>query len=255
MSTQLLLCETLWLDKEHEEHPDWVLDALMGQGARYYADLNRKLRLLAAARCRRLWSLLQDERSRAAIMAAEEYADARIDRSALAKGRDAAERVVAALVDQDTASAHAARAAARVAADAPHDIRTECFYGPRASMSGRRAGRGAGVFDVVGVVEAIRTTDAEAHVEHYHLLWDVFGNPFQPVCLDDAWCTPTVETIARAAYGERLPSGALDNARLAVLADALEESGCSAQAILDHLRCPGIHVRGCWPVDRILGKE
>ena len=44
-------------------------------------------------------------------------------------------------------------------------------------------------------------------------------------------------------------------ARLAVLADALEESGCTEQAILDHLRGPGSHCRGCWAVDLVLAKE
>jgi hypothetical protein len=252
MSTQLLLCEALWLD---EEHPDWVLDALMGQGIRYYADLNRKLRLLAAARCRRLWPLLHDERSRAAITTAEEYADARIDSSALVKARGAADTVVAALLGQYTASADAARAAARVAADAPHAVRTEWFDRPRRSMSGRQVGLGAGVFDVVGVVQAIRTADAGARAEHYHLLHDVFGNPFQPVRLDAACRTPTVGAITRAAYEERLPSGVLDNARLAILADALEEAGCTEQGVLDHLRGPGTHVRGCWAVDLVPARE
>jgi hypothetical protein len=252
MSTQLLLCEALWLEYEY---PDWILDALMGQGTRYYTDLNRKLRLLAAARCRRLWPLLQDERSRAAIAAAEEYADARIDRSTLAAARDAADKVVAALVRREGGSAEAARAAALVAADAPHDVRTEWFDRSRPSMSGQRLGLGAGVFDVVGVVEAIRTADAGAYAQHYHLLRDVFGNPFRPVRLDAACRTTIVETLARAVYEERLPSGALDNARLAILAEALEEAGCSEQVILDHLRGHGPHVRACWAVDLALAKE
>jgi hypothetical protein len=49
-----------------------------------------------------------------------------------------------------------------------------------------------------------------------------------------------------------LHSGHLDNARLAVLSDALEEAGCD-DAILSHLRSPGPHVRGCWAVDLCLG--
>jgi hypothetical protein len=39
------------------------------------------------------------------------------------------------------------------------------------------------------------------------------------------------------------------------LGDALEDAGCTAAAILDHCRRPGEHVRGCWLVDLILGKE
>jgi hypothetical protein len=40
-----------------------------------------------------------------------------------------------------------------------------------------------------------------------------------------------------------------------VLADALEEAGCSDQNILGHCRQPGgEHVRGCWLVDLLLGR-
>jgi hypothetical protein len=65
-----------------------------------------------------------------------------------------------------------------------------------------------------------------------------------------------VTNLAAVAYEERqLPSGELDPARLAVLADALEESGCTNGDILGHLRQPGTHVRGCWALDKVLGKE
>src|SRR2546429_581311 len=58
----------------------------------------------------------------------------------------------------------------------------------------------------------------------------------------------------RAASDDRvLPGGHLEAARLAVLADALEEAGADA-ALLDHLRGPGPHVRGCWCVDLLSGR-
>jgi hypothetical protein len=41
---------------------------------------------------------------------------------------------------------------------------------------------------------------------------------------------------------------------LAVLADALEDAGCDNADLLWHLRGPGVHVRGCWVVDLLLGK-
>jgi hypothetical protein len=89
-----------------------------------------------------------------------------------------------------------------------------------------------------------------------HHLRDIFGNPFRPVTIKPAWLTPIVKGLAQAAYEERvLPSGELDLARLKVLADALEESGCTEQTILDHLRGPGPHVRGCYLVDLLLVKE
>ena len=82
----------------------------------------------------------------------------------------------------------------------------------------------------------------------------IFGNPFRPVTLGPAWRTPIVLCLAEAAYDDRsLPSGTLDPDRLAVLADALEDAGCSDADILSHLRGPGLHVRGCYVVDRLLG--
>ncbi len=83
----------------------------------------------------------------------------------------------------------------------------------------------------------------------------IFGNPFRPVTLDPAWLTPIVLALARAAYDERVrPEGTLNPARLAVLADALEDAGCTDADVLGHLRGPGPHVRGCWCLDLLLGK-
>jgi hypothetical protein len=62
-------------------------------------------------------------------------------------------------------------------------------------------------------------------------------------------------SLARAAYDDRiLPAGTLDPARLAVLADALEEAGAGPD-FLEHLRGPGPHYRGCWVVDRLVSLE
>ncbi len=92
------------------------------------------------------------------------------------------------------------------------------------------------------------------------LVRDIFGTlAYREVRMDLrwlAWNAGTLKRLAAAAYGERaLPSGELEKSRLAVLADALEEAGCHDQEILRHLREQGgVHVRGCWAVDRVLGK-
>ncbi|MGE3806627.1 MAG: WD40 repeat domain-containing protein [Gemmataceae bacterium] len=71
-----------------------------------------------------------------------------------------------------------------------------------------------------------------------------------------AWRDRTSPKLAQAAYDEReLPSGHLDTKRLAILADALEEAGCTNENVLAHLRGAGPHVRGCWPVDLLLERE
>jgi hypothetical protein len=91
---------------------------------------------------------------------------------------------------------------------------------------------------------------------HCDMLRDLFGNPFHPSNTDPAWLTPTVQKLAEVAYEERfLPSGELDLGRLAVLADALEEAGVTDANILNHLRGPGPHVRGCWVLDLLLDKK
>ena len=93
------------------------------------------------------------------------------------------------------------------------------------------------------------------HPEYARLLRDVVGNPFRRVVPSPAWLAwneATVVRLAQAAYEERhMPEGTLDNGRLAVLADALEEAGCTDADILNHLRGPGPHVRGCWVVDLV----
>jgi hypothetical protein len=88
------------------------------------------------------------------------------------------------------------------------------------------------------------------------LIREIVGKQFRPVALDPSWLTPAVISLAQSAYAERrLPSGHLDSTRLAVLADALEDARCRDPAMLCHLRGPGPHVRGSWPVDLILARE
>jgi hypothetical protein len=98
---------------------------------------------------------------------------------------------------------------------------------------------------------AIRAGSAERATQAA-LLRCVFGNPFRPVTADPAWRTwdgGTIPRLARAAYEDR----AFD--RLPVLADALEEAGCTDDGLLGHLRGPGPHVRGCWALDLLTGRE
>lgn len=94
------------------------------------------------------------------------------------------------------------------------------------------------------------------HYEHFNdLLLEIGGRPADSQPFDLARTTPTILSLAQAAYEERaMPSGVLDAARLAVLADALEEAGACDEAFTAHLRAPGPHVRGCWALDLVLGR-
>jgi hypothetical protein len=104
-------------------------------------------------------------------------------------------------------------------------------------------------FDGVSRVPEIERAERAAQMA---LLRAIVGNPVvrrtvNPAWLD--WQDGLIRRLAQAAYDE----GAFDH--LPILADALEEAGCTDEAILTHLRSPGPHVRGCWVVDLILARE
>jgi hypothetical protein len=84
------------------------------------------------------------------------------------------------------------------------------------------------------------------------LFRDIFGNPFRSAAVDPAWLAwqgGTVPAIARRVYDERAFHD------LPILADALEDAGCADADLLAHCRGGGPHVRGCWSVDVILGRQ
>ena len=80
------------------------------------------------------------------------------------------------------------------------------------------------------------------------IIRDIIGNPFRPAAVDPAWRTSTAMQLAQGMYDSR------DFAAMPILADALQDAGCSNDDILAHCRGPGPHARGCWVVDLVLGK-
>jgi len=81
------------------------------------------------------------------------------------------------------------------------------------------------------------------------LLRDIFGPmPFHPLHVDQPRLTPSVVKLAKAIYHDR----AFD--RMPDLAIALTEAGCHNQEILDHCKGSGVHFKGCWLLDLIVGK-
>lgn len=205
----------------------------------------RKLRLFAFACCRRIWSLLRDDRTRKAVEAGEHYADGLISRQELRQAevsgraafRDACRRQVN---NQDYY-------AAGVGMGPPRDGGESCRDWPAIAWC---------------AAKAVDEEEGEAWLQELAcqslLIRCVSGNPFRSVSIAPAWrawSDGTVSKLAQTIYDEReLPSGHLDAGRLAILADALEDAGCTDIDILSHCRLPGRHVRGCWVVDLLLGK-
>lgn len=120
------------------------------------------------------------------------------------------------------------------------------------TMQGRLRGFGAGF---IQQLRGVAHPDADEAVRHANLLYDpnilreVVGNPFCPVTVFPTWQTANVVSLAQTIYDER----AFD--RMPILGDALEDAGCDNTDMLNHCRQPGEHVRGCWVVDLLLGKE
>jgi hypothetical protein len=220
----------------------------------------RKLRLFACACCRRIWAHLTARPSRRVVEVSENYADGRATRRQLtvawekadfafqgihlAGGGDVdqapAQAVVALGVDLDVAEA-VEMAAATLGALARGEAYERIWKTPGKEHTARWAEDDA-------VRLAAEAVERRAQAD---LLRDVIGNPFRSVRVDPSCLrgrrNPIVG-IAEACYAEE----AFD--RLPVLADLLEEAGCTDAAILTHCRGGGVHVRGCWVVDLILGK-
>jgi hypothetical protein len=80
----------------------------------------------------------------------------------------------------------------------------------------------------------------------------IFGNPFHPAAADPSWFRwndGAIPKVAQAIYDARHFED------VPILADALEEAGCTSAHLLSHLREPGPHARGCWALDLVLANR
>jgi hypothetical protein len=177
--------------------------------------------------------------SREAILVAERFADGAATLDELSAAWDKA----ATLAPQADIASECAANAAVCSADAD-----AIAAATQATVEVRAAAYAAFEAKVISSTQYVNET--EAHIPFLH---DIFGNPFRPPPVIDpgwlAWNDTRVRSIAQAIYDER----AFIN--LPILADALEDAGCDNPDILNHCRGPGPHVRGCWVVDLLLGKE
>lgn len=224
---------------------------------------SRKFRLFAIACCRRVWRWLSDERSRKAMEVSERYAEGEADALELLKAADEA-GTAAEMIENAfrRGGSHAVTVNAAVAVSqgiATAEERTMLFpyeWGPLFGFDVVAAAIAAGKFAAFAVAgsdrqftQAKHETEREAQAS---LVRCIFGPISHPTSLDPAWLSwndGTVRKLAQASYDER----AFDH--LPILADALEEAGCTDADILSHCRQPGEHVRGCWVVDLLLGKS
>jgi hypothetical protein len=216
------MTEQEWLSSGN---PRSMLDFLRGRGSQ------RKLRLFAVGYSRRFREKIAYEPIRLALDVPERYADGLATRAELQHLRE------------------------RAYDDDPDFFTSGSELGQITEHNIAGAACDAAADAAVAVEFIAEYRDARVNTETGNrvlcsiLLRDVFGNPFQRVQLSPDWLTGAIREIATSIYTDR----AFD--RLPILADALEEAGCTDAAILEHCRGPGPHERGCWVVDLLLGKE
>jgi hypothetical protein len=189
---------------------------------------DRKLRLFAAACCRRVEGRLTAKRVLAAIDVAERYGDARTneERSQIKPVRK------------------------RLRADPAWAASTVGRLGKAVvGKSGLAAAIGCSWYASY-LVGGASARSEEERIAQGPLLRDIVGNPFRPVAFAPEWRTSTAVALARGMYESR------DFTAMPILADALQDAGCDSDDILNHCRdAQAAHVRGCWVVDLVLDKK
>jgi hypothetical protein len=196
----------------------------------------RKARFFAVTCCRRIRHLLVDERSRTAVEVVARYAEG----VATDVDLQAAETIAAAAHDDAFRRSGKLRASGEWAVQFAACSQNAFFVATRAAE-----------FAFIAVGE--RVSIGPEHAAQSDLIRCMFGPlPFRSIEIDPAWLTRNsgaVVKVAQKIYDEE----AFD--KMPILAEALEEASCTNLEMLAHCRQSSEHVRGCWVLDLLLGKE
>ena len=241
--------EQTWLTVSRPLSLLWVL-ARLNRRLQRPTDA-RKLRFFAFSCCRFAWPAVTDERSRRAIEIAELHAVNSATQSQLndAVSNAYAARCEAQMAREELFAASAPHIDRARAAGLSAVIATHVTWS--AAANGFYDGMLAQTRDALGFRMML---DAKGNQiltgEMCRALRDIFGNPFRSPRFSSVWRTSTAVALAEQMYQSR------DFGAMPVLADALQDAGCDNETILNHCRDTlALHVRGCWVVDLLLGKE
>jgi len=202
-----------------------MLAAVSGKGS------ERLWRLYAVACVRGVEPQLRDERSRKALWVAERFADGRATRQALRAAREQAE----AAEQQAHYDAWIDEVRVNFCSDAAYESVCAAWHAAAAVLP--------------CVAEDIDIRAIPSGLQLPSILREIFGNPFQWKSADPnwlAWNAGAVRSMAQMVYDN-------DSFQLLpILADMLEEAGCTDFDVLRHFRNLDCHVRGCWALDLLL---
>ncbi len=234
------MTEAEWLECREPESLIWFVRDRRGM-VRTKAG-RRKLRLFACACCRLVWELILDEPCRRAVEVTEAIADGTAGKEEHAVARAAA----------TTAAQGRWQTGWDAARLAPAHQTTILWRAARAAelAADQQPGLAAGTAGPIIAKDVSPLGHEGEKARHIGVIRDIFGNPFRPVVFSSSWRTDTAVTLARQMYESR------EFGAMPILADALQDAGCDNTDILDHCRdATATHVRGCWVVDLVLGKE
>jgi len=239
------MIEQAWLQCND---PYEMLESLRGRSS------DRKSRLFAVACCRRVWNRIPCLEGKRAVEVGEAFADGLASGPELEAAGEAARLARPAPPGEGDPVEKGAWLAALHCADpdvfdaATLTSEEACIVPALVAEAAWCARTG----DDELPDEKWRSSLADERGRQSAILRDLIGNPFRPVALNPAWLAwqgGKIAKLAQAIYDERASD------RLPVLCGALEEAGCADADILSHCRQPSEHVRGCWVVDLLVGKN
>jgi hypothetical protein len=251
------------------DHPLPMLSFLRRRGASA-----RKLRLFACACCRRIADLLSPS-SLPALEVGEGHADGWFGAEQLAEAEKAAREAAfeeSALLRQTrwvapeqyatSPSLRAVRWERHRALEAVADALSPLAWDAALAVPGWAEDARVGLApwemgylpcpeERRRVVARLRGQRQQERDAQCALLRELFGVlPFRPGLVRPTWLAWADRSVVRLAQviDERQ---SFDD--LTVLADALEDAGCTDEALLNHCRAREGHRHGCWAVDALLG--
>lgn len=219
------MTESEWLDCGS---PMSMLDFLSGKMS------TRKMRLFACACCRQYWRLFGDERCRYGVEMAERFEDGKITVEEL----------------------WSAQEEARIAGKQGDGLAPACCCFYRQETPYRLSA-------VKEVIEEMLTLadyelfDGEMSEDELQsqnailadILRDIFGNPHREHEHEPAWLTSEISALSQQVYDDQ----AFDH--FPRLLTMLTNANCDNHDLLDHIRSDDHHVRGCWAIDLLIGKD
>src|SRR5262249_28635241 len=183
--------------------------------------------------CRHVWRFFTDDRSRRAVEVNERYAAGEATAEDVARAAVAVQEAMQKKWSEVCEARRVADSGGRDAALFHHhaqDLEAEFTTYWIAEQLGKvDVSLTAGLAAWGAAWSKVTTGQAEKQFQS-DVLRDVFPNPFQPPSLTPAPLPARVLDLARAI------DETADFAALSALADALEQSGCTSEALLTHCR-------------------